>query len=177
MRRLWLALLLLGAPRTALAQAATPAEQLARALEATAELAQMTSRADDPRMAQVALRAQTALRAAAEALDRGELCRPLPVMDTRTFEAFADDLRRAERTSARRQQLIEQASRRHRFTVEQLTRLMSLFVKSDERVEVAATLYDRLDDPQNFERAYALLPFESDRKALALRVARGAAGP
>jgi hypothetical protein len=98
-------------------------------------------------------------------------------MDARTFEIFFDDLRRSEHTSARRQQLIAQAAKRHRFTSEELTRLMSLFAKGAERVEVAATLYEHLDDPRDFERVYALLPFESDRKALALRVARGAAAP
>jgi tRNA A37 threonylcarbamoyladenosine modification protein TsaB len=175
--RLALALVLLAVPGAAIAQTATPAQQLARALQATAELAQLTSGADDPRLAQAAMRAQTALRAAAEALERGELCRPLPVMDARTFEVFLEELRRSEHTSAHRQQLIEQAGARHRFTVEQLARLMGLFAKGAERVEIAAALYDRLDDPQEFERAYALLPFESDRKALALRVAKGAAAP
>lgn len=167
--------LLLAAPAAVYAQSSMPSETLARALEATAELVEMTSRAEDSRVSQAAARAQAALRTAAEALDRGELCRPLPVMDGRTFETFWEDLRHAERTSARRQELIAQAGRRHRFSVEQLTRLMKLFVRGEERVEVAAALYDRLDDPEHFERAYALLTFESDRKALALRVARGGA--
>lgn len=167
--------LLLATPAAVYAQSSAPSETLARALEATAELVEMTSRAEDSRVSQAAARAQAALRTAAEALDRGELCRPLPVMDGRTFETFWEDLRHAERTSARRQELIAQAGRRHRFSVEQLTRLMKLFVRGEERVEVAAALYDRLDDPEHFERAYALLTFESDRKALALRVARGGA--
>lgn len=170
-------LFLLSVPAAVSAQSPTPAEPLARALEATAELVQMTSRAEDWRVAQAAARAQAALRAAAAALDRGELCRSLPVMDAHTFEVFFDDLRRGERTGARRRELIEAAGRRHRFTVDQLTRLMVIFAKGEERVAVAGALYDRLEDPQNFERAYALLTFESDRKALALHVARGGAGP
>lgn len=42
---------------------------------------------------------------------------------------------------------------------------------------MAAALYDRLEDPESFAQVNALLTFESDRKALALHVARGGAGP
>jgi hypothetical protein len=159
-------------PCAAMAEAPNSAEALSRALTSTAELATVSARARDPEVAASARRARQALLEAAEAIKSGPLCRPQPVMDPLTFRVFLEDLRRSDKSVADRHAIISRAATRHRYTVDQLLQLMTGFTKSEDRVQVAALLYDQLADPEQFQRAYDLLPFESDRRTLALSIAR-----
>lgn len=158
--------------RTALAEPPEPSEALAEALAAMAELAKTSARHGDGAAAEAAGRAHAALLAAAESVRATPLFRPPPVMDRVTFQQFVEDLRHGENTNGDRIALVGKAARRHRFTVEQVIVFLQLFAKSEDRVRVAAMTYDHLSDPERFDRVYGHVPFESDRRRLALAVAR-----
>ncbi len=168
------AALLVLLPRLALAQTteATDANQaLAEALQATARLAEAT-RSSDPEVVEAARKAQAALAKASEAIKTTPLHKPPPTMDRTTFTIFVDDLKLSERSNPDKLSLIERAARRHQFSVDQVMTLMRLFVRGDDRVEVCARVYHRIEDPENFGQVYSLLTFASEKRALALRVSR-----
>ena len=94
------------------------------------------------------------------------------LMDRATFQRFFRELSRGDKGTDDRLRWILEATSRHFFSVDQLLSLLSLFSFSEEQISVAALAYDRLVDPENFDLVYSALPFEVDRRELALRVAR-----
>ena len=60
----------------------------------------------------------------------------------------------------------------HHFTCEQVSQLMRTSTAGDEQVKIAAALYPRLVDPDNFPRLTATLAAESDRRKLRQLVGR-----
>jgi hypothetical protein len=165
-----LPILFLAAASAALAQSSDATDAVDHALAATTDLAIVSAQAGDPLMADAALRAHDALANVAEALRASPLYRAPSLMDPVTFKTFYDDLRRA--ISSDRHAYIARSGQRHLFTVDQVVSLMQLFVMADDQIRVALTLYRRLVDPENFDRTYASLTFDTDRRRLALAVAR-----
>jgi len=155
-----------------LAQNEEVADALQSALAASADLAATASGSQDPSVRYAAQNAQRALANAIEMVRNAPPYAPLPVMDAYTFGTFAEDLQRG-RTTTERLALIAQVSKHHLILVDQLIWLMSLFSFSDEQIEIAATIYPHLADPENFHQAYAALSSDTLRRQLALRVARG----
>jgi hypothetical protein len=124
----------------------------------------------DPLVAEAAHRATLAFSNVAEALSNSPYYRAPAPLDEITWGIFFEDLRRS--TSSEQHRKIARAARRHLFTVGQVVAMMELFVMGDDRIRMACTMYNRLLDPENFDRAYAVLSFDSDRRRLALLVAR-----
>jgi hypothetical protein len=62
--------------------------------------------------------------------------------------------------------LVEKASRRLHFNVEQVVGLLDELDFGSDKVEVAAILHPKLVDPQDFDQVYDALPFDTDRQAL-----------
>ena len=60
----------------------------------------------------------------------------------------------------------------HHFTCEQVSQLMRTSTAGDEQVKIAAALYPRLVDPDNFPRLTTTLTAESDRRKLRQLVGR-----
>lgn len=58
------------------------------------------------------------------------------------------------------------------FTCEQVGQLMRTSAFGDDQVRIAATLYPRIIDPQNFIQVTSILTFESDRQKLRQLVGR-----
>jgi hypothetical protein len=165
-----LPILFLAAVPTALAQNYDPTDAVDQALAATTDLAVFSAQTGDPLTAEAALRAHDALANVAEALRASPYYQVPSLMDPVTFRTFYDELRRA--MSSDRHAYIRRSGRRHLFTVDQVASLMKLFVMADDQIRVALTLYRHLVDPENFDRAYASLTFATDRRRLALAVAR-----
>ena len=94
------------------------------------------------------------------------------LMDPVTFQRFYRELSRGDKGTNDRLRWIVEAMSRHFFSVDQLLSFLSLFSFSDEQISVAALAYDRLVDPENFDLVYSALPFDVDRRELALRIAR-----
>jgi len=160
----------LAVTRAATAQSSDPSDAVEQALTATTELANVSTQSGNPVIAEAALRAQSAVANAAQALRASPYFQSPPVMDPVTFNTFYDDLRRA--TSNEKRTNIARAGQRHLFTVDQVVSLMELFAMADDQIGVATTLYRRIVDPENFDKVYAALPFDTDRRRLALAVAR-----
>src|SRR5712692_7323397 len=94
------------------------------------------------------------------------------LMDPATFQRFFREMSRGNKGTNDRLRWIVEATSRHFFSVDQLLSFLSLFSFSEEQITVAAMAYDRLVDPENFDLVYSALPFEVDRRELALRIAR-----
>ena len=58
------------------------------------------------------------------------------------------------------------------FTCEQVGQMMRTASFGDDQVKIAATLYPRIVDPQNFIQLTSILTFESDRQKLRQLVGR-----
>lgn len=151
------------------AQSPDPNEVIARAINEAADLAAASSISGDLLIWDAARQAYVPLAEASEGLRRSAYYRPPPPMDPITYQIFFEELRRAA-TSSDRYPRIARAARRHLFTVEQVVSMMKLFVMGDERIRIATLLYHRLVDPEHFDRVYAALDFDSDRRRLALLV-------
>jgi hypothetical protein len=146
------------------------ADSVSEAISAANELSAAGAQSFDPIVIEAARRAYFALSNVAEVLSNSPYYRAPVAMDPVTWRIFLEDLRRG--TSGDQHRKIVRAARRHLFTVDQLVVMMELFVMGDDRIRVALTLYNRLLDPENFDRAYAALSFDSDRRRLALLVSR-----
>jgi hypothetical protein len=158
------------AARVAFAQVPDPSDAVEEALAAASDLAVASAQSGDPVIADAALRANEALANAADALKASPCYRPPAVMDPVTFKTFYDAL--SDGMSGDRQASIASAARGHLFTVDQLVLLMNLFAMGDERIRVALIVYPHLADSENFDRVYGALSFDSDRRKLALVIAR-----
>jgi len=156
--------------RAAIAQSSDPSDAVEQALAATTELAAASAQSGNPVIAEAALRAQSAVANAAEALRASPYYQSPPLMDPVTFSTFYDELRRA--TNSEKRANIARTGMRHLFTVDQVVSLMELFAMADDRIRVATTLYRRIVDSENFDKVYAALTFDTDRRRLALAVAR-----
>ncbi len=161
---------LLAVAPAAVAQSSDPSDAVEQALAATTELATASAQSGNPVIAEAALRAYSAVANAAEALQASPYYRSPPLMDPVTFRTFYDDLSRAANGEKRTN--IARAGMRHLFTVDQVVSLMELFTMADDRIRVATALHRRIVDSENFDKVYAALTFDTDRRRLALAVAR-----
>ena len=160
----------LAVTRAAIAQSSDPSEAVEQALAATSELADISAQSGNPVIAESARRAQSAVATVAEAIRASPYYQSPPLMDPVTFNTFYDELHRA--TNNEKRTNIARAGMRHLFTVDQVVSLMELFAMADDQIGVATTLYRRIVDPENFDKVYAALTFDTDRRRLALAVAR-----
>lgn len=89
--------------------------------------------------------------------------------------AFADLLARMQRLSFGDEKVglaRDAASSGNYFTCEQVSQLMKSSAFADEQVKIAAALYPRVVDPQNFVQLTSTLTFDSDRDKLRQLVGR-----
>jgi hypothetical protein len=99
------------------------------------------------------------------------LTSPLPMRNT----AFADLLTRMQRLSFGDEKIglaRDAVSSGNFFTCEQVSQLMKTSAFADEQVKIAAALYPRVVDPQNFVQLTSTLTFDSDRDKLRQLVGR-----
>jgi hypothetical protein len=85
-----------------------------------------------------------------------------------TLQEF-DDLRKSVEEQAFSRDkiaLVEKASSRLHFNVEQVVGLLDELDFGSDKVEAAAILHPKLVDPQDFDQVYDALPFDTDRQAL-----------
>ncbi len=102
---------------------------------------------------------------------------PGPAKEACSFEEFGQLRASIEQQAFSRDKitLVEKASARLHFSVEQLVGLLDLFDFGADKVQAAAILHPKLVDPQDFDRVYAALVFDTDREALKVLVEETAA--
>lgn len=66
--------------------------------------------------------------------------------------------------------ILREAARSHRFTVDQVIELLPMFTFSDERVEAAVVLYPRVMDPEVWFRVYDHFDFDADKEQVRKRL-------
>jgi len=93
---------------------------------------------------------------------------PLP-MEYGAFDELIGSLKKVA-FGADRQNMLNDARKRHYFTTRQVRKVMTVFDLGAEKVKAAASLYPRVVDKQNFFKVYPDLEFESERKALRKKV-------
>ncbi len=81
------------------------------------------------------------------------------------YQAVVADLERQDFT-ADKLHTLEKAGARLHFTTDQLLGLLDGLDFGADKVRAAALLHPRLVDPQDFDRVYEVLDFDSDREAL-----------
>ena len=89
------------------------------------------------------------------------------------YQAVVADLEEQDFT-ADKLNALEKAGARLHFTTDQLLGLLDGLDFGADKVRAAALLHPRLVDPQDFERVYEMLDFDSDREALRALIAEPA---
>lgn len=143
-----------------------PADALARALAATADLAQATQR--DPTLSSAAQKAHAALTAAVEAMKTRRLCAPPPVIDPVSFGLLVEELERGNRTGTLPMSMLSNTFQRHLLTVAQMKALLELVPRTNDRLQLVALANRRLVDPESAGALYSLFPLKPDQRRLAL---------
>ena len=104
---------------------------------------------------------------------------PEPTVPACTVEEY-DDLREtveAQAFSRDKIAVVERASRRLHFDVEQVVGLLGVLDFGADKVQAAAILHPRVVDLHDFERVYEALVFDTDRDALRALVEEPDPGP
>lgn len=93
---------------------------------------------------------------------------PDPVQQACSLQEFGQLRASVEQQAFSRDKiaLVEKAGTRLHFSVEQLVGLLDVLDFGADKVQAAAILHPRLVDPQDFDRVYEVLVFDTDREAL-----------
>ena len=155
----------------AFAQPGEPMDELNQALAASESLAIAAAQSVDPTLAEAGRRAHLQFLRAVAALRSTPYQSPSP-MDPITFEIFSKELGSSRNLTEARIAMIARSSARHLFTVDQVVSLMDFFSMDREKIQVAAITYERVLDPENYQRVYEALTFASSRQTLGTLLAR-----
>ncbi len=154
-----------------LAQQLAPNEALNRALEATAELLNVTKKTDDPATTAAAQKASLALSLAVQSMRAQPLCVLPPVIDPVSFGLFVEELQRGNRANSLPMPYITRTLQRHFLSVSQLKTLVALISRSGDRLQLIQLASLRLVDPEADGALYELFTSPSDKRALAMILA------
>lgn len=90
-------------------------------------------------------------------------------MEPRSFDALIASVENKTFTNDKKR-VIYTAGNHNRFSVMQVRHLLSKLTFDSDRVEVAANLYDRVEDKQNWFQVYDMFTFSSSRDDLNRRL-------